>query len=160
MKKEEKNFGKWIVRLRQGSGITQRQLGHFIGVSDKVISKWERGASEPDIDGLRALSSFFGMSVDDLLAGRLRDDTADKTGKSLGKGEKPRLRQTRHMGRRRTGGESAESGREFSLPGQFPARQVRSSPSRQKFRPKPKSNFLWFYNKCWGKLKKITKKRA
>ena len=78
MKKEEKNFGKWIVRLRQGSGITQRQLGHFIGVSDKVISKWERGASEPDIDGLRALSSFFGMSVDDLLAGRLRETEKDK----------------------------------------------------------------------------------
>ena len=73
MMKEETNFGVWISRLRTKNGLSQRQLGHFVGVSDKVISKWERGASEPDIAGLRALATFFGMSVDDLLAGRVRD---------------------------------------------------------------------------------------
>ncbi len=71
--KNETNFGAWVMRLRTKNGITQRQLGHFVGVSDKVISKWERGASEPDIAGLRALAEFFGMSVDDLLTGKIRD---------------------------------------------------------------------------------------
>lgn len=71
--KKEVDFGKWICHLRTKNGITQRQLGHFIGVSDKVISKWERGASEPDIAGLRALATFFGMSVDDLLTEKLRE---------------------------------------------------------------------------------------
>ena len=42
-------------RLRQG--MTQLQLAEQIGVSDKTVSKWERGCGAPDIELLPALSN-------------------------------------------------------------------------------------------------------
>lgn len=70
---ENKRFAKYLCDLRRKNGITQRQLGHFIGFSDKVISKWETGRSEPELSGLAALAVFFGVSIDDLVNGRTHE---------------------------------------------------------------------------------------
>ena len=37
--------GKFISALRKGKGLTQMQLAVILGISDKTISKWERGGS-------------------------------------------------------------------------------------------------------------------
>lgn len=74
---KNKDFGKYLSALRKRNGITQRQLAHFIGFSDKVISKWETGRSEPELAGLRALSVFFGVSIDDLVSGRTYEAGAE-----------------------------------------------------------------------------------
>ena len=66
---KEKTFGNFLYELRKKNHITQRQLGHFIGVGYRVISKWETGVCLPDAANLLALSRFFGVSTDALLKG-------------------------------------------------------------------------------------------
>lgn len=61
--------GKFIQHLRKEHGMTQKQLAGEIGVSDKTISKWENGNGLPDLESLYALSSFFRISINELLAG-------------------------------------------------------------------------------------------
>lgn len=66
---KEKTFGNFLYELRKKNHITQRQLGHFIGVGHRVISKWETGVCLPDAANLLALARFFGVSTDALLKG-------------------------------------------------------------------------------------------
>ena len=68
---KEKNFANFLYELRKKNHITQRQLGHYIGVGHRVISKWETGICLPDAEKLLALSRFFGVSTDALLEGHL-----------------------------------------------------------------------------------------
>ena len=62
-------FGNFICRLRTDKGLSQSQLGDMMGVSNKAVSKWEMGVSKPRPDMLVALASFFGVTVEELLAG-------------------------------------------------------------------------------------------
>lgn len=52
--------------LRTAKGITQEQFAEEIGVSAQAVSKWERGATMPDISLLPDISVFFGVSIDEL----------------------------------------------------------------------------------------------
>ena len=61
--------GAAIRTLREQRGITQRELGDRLGVSDKAVSKWENGRGLPDITLLEGLASELGVSVAELLAG-------------------------------------------------------------------------------------------
>ena len=56
-----------IKKLRESHSLTQRQFGARIGVSDKVVSKWERGLSEPDIDTLKSISENFRVGIEELI---------------------------------------------------------------------------------------------
>ena len=62
-------FGNFICELRTEKGLSQSQLGDMMGVSNKAVSKWEMGVSKPRPDMLVALASFFGVTVEELLAG-------------------------------------------------------------------------------------------
>lgn len=62
--------GKAIADLRKRAGYTQRDLAARMGISDKAVSKWERGISMPDIASLGRLAILLGTNVDNLLAGR------------------------------------------------------------------------------------------
>lgn len=61
------NIGKCIIEKRKAKGITQEQLADYIGVSKASVSKWESGASFPDILLLPELATYFNISVDELL---------------------------------------------------------------------------------------------
>lgn len=61
--------GKAIKFLRKRAGYTQRDLAERIGISDKAVSKWERGISLPDIALLGKLSIPLDTDTDSLLAG-------------------------------------------------------------------------------------------
>lgn len=61
--------GKAIAFLRKRAGYTQKDLAIRIGISDKAVSKWERGISLPDIALLRKLSILLDTDSDSLLAG-------------------------------------------------------------------------------------------
>ena len=52
--------------LRTAKGITQEQFAEELGVSTQAVSKWERGATMPDISLLPDISVFFGVSIDEL----------------------------------------------------------------------------------------------
>lgn len=64
-----------IRALREGIGITQRELAERIGVSDKTVSKWETGRGLPDISTLALLAEALGVSLSELFAG---DKTANR----------------------------------------------------------------------------------
>ena len=58
-----------IYALRRKMGLSQEQLAEKLGVSRQAVSKWETGASVPELDKLLALSEFFGVSVEELASG-------------------------------------------------------------------------------------------
>ena len=61
--------GDFIRKKRKENKLTQKELAKKLGVSDKAISKWERGICCPDISLLKDLSSILGTSVNELLSG-------------------------------------------------------------------------------------------
>lgn len=61
--------GKAITFLRKRAGYTQKDLAERLGVSDKAVSKWERGLGLPDVSYLRKLSILLDTDTDSLLAG-------------------------------------------------------------------------------------------
>lgn len=61
--------GKFLQELRKEKGITQKDLATKINVSDKTVSKWENGNGFPDVVSLNALSAFYQVSLNELLAG-------------------------------------------------------------------------------------------
>lgn len=61
--------GNAIAYLRKKAGYTQKDLADRIGVSDKAVSKWERGLGMPDISYLRKLAILLDTTADNLLAG-------------------------------------------------------------------------------------------
>lgn len=61
------NLGKIIYENRRKLNLTQRELGDKLSVSDKQISKWETGASYPDITIINALASALEITTNELL---------------------------------------------------------------------------------------------
>ncbi len=66
--------GACIRQLRTARGMTQKQLAARLHVSDKAISKWERGNGCPDISLLAALAEVFETDAGCLLAGSLHEN--------------------------------------------------------------------------------------
>lgn len=66
---DAKKIGQAILFLRKRAGYTQKDLAERIGISDKAISKWERGQGLPDITYLRKLSILLDTDTDSLLDG-------------------------------------------------------------------------------------------
>ena len=59
-------IGEKIKALRKGRKRTQEQLAEALHVSAQAVSKWETGASCPDVDMLPRLAAYFGTSMDEL----------------------------------------------------------------------------------------------
>ena len=66
--------GRLIRRLRQENAMTQLQLARQLHISDKTVSKWERGLGCPDVSLLEALSRLFGVDTERLLEGELGEN--------------------------------------------------------------------------------------
>ena len=62
-------FNEKLQELRKQKEITQEELAQSIYVSRTAISKWESGRGYPNIDSLKAIARFFGVTVDELLSG-------------------------------------------------------------------------------------------
>lgn len=65
----KKTFGSFLAFLRKNNGMTQKELGIQLGVSDKTISHWERDESLPDVSMIPLIADVFGISCDELLKG-------------------------------------------------------------------------------------------
>ena len=59
-------LGKKIRQLRFRANLTQEQLANKLGIGPQSVSKWENGASMPDIATLPLLAEVFGVTIDDL----------------------------------------------------------------------------------------------
>lgn len=67
-------IGSFLAELRAGAGLTQEQLGEEIGVTNKTVSRWERGNYLPPVEMLQILSERYNVSLNELLAGQRLDD--------------------------------------------------------------------------------------
>lgn len=72
---ESIRMGRLIRALRRERGLTQKALAQQLHVTDKAVSKWERGLSCPDISLLGALAGALGTTADRLLAGESEQNT-------------------------------------------------------------------------------------
>ncbi len=61
------DFGNYLYQLRKENNLTQRYVAYQLNVSDKTISKWELGKSNPDLEKLKLLSILYNVSLNELL---------------------------------------------------------------------------------------------
>lgn len=74
---DRQKFGAFIAMLRKEKGMTQKELAEQLFISDKAVSKWETGASVPNIDLLVPLADIMGITVTELLmCQRMEQDNA------------------------------------------------------------------------------------
>ena len=66
---DQLKIGKFISLSRKKRGLTQAQLAEKFGITDKAVSKWERGIAMPDCSIMLELCDVLGISVNELLRG-------------------------------------------------------------------------------------------
>ena len=62
-------IGRFIAERRKKANLTQMQLSEKLSITDKAISKWERGIAMPDTSIMLKLCDILGISVNELLCG-------------------------------------------------------------------------------------------
>lgn len=72
-------FGQFIAQLRKEHNLTQRELAQQLSISDKAVSKWERGISLPDISILLPLSQILGVTTTEILSAKRLDQSTQLT---------------------------------------------------------------------------------
>jgi len=70
---DARKTGSLIGERRKEQGLTQKQLAEMLNLSDRTVSKWERGAGFPDIALLEPLADALNLSVVDLLQGERKE---------------------------------------------------------------------------------------
>lgn len=66
---DQKKIGKYIADKRKALGMTQVSLADKLDISDKSVSKWERGVCLPDVSKYQELCDTLGISLNELFAG-------------------------------------------------------------------------------------------
>lgn len=66
---DQVRIGEFIAKTRKEKGYTQKELAERIGLSDKAVSKWERGNSLPDISVMMDLCEALELDINELLSG-------------------------------------------------------------------------------------------
>lgn len=67
----QEKIGKFIAECRKKNNLTQEKLAEQLGISDRAVSKWERGLNLPDASLMLELSKIFDISVNELLNGEI-----------------------------------------------------------------------------------------
>ena len=68
---DQVKIGKFIAERRRQAGLTQMQLAERLSITDRAVSKWERGRAMPDSSIMLELCDLLGISVNDLLCGEV-----------------------------------------------------------------------------------------
>jgi transcriptional regulator with XRE-family HTH domain len=68
-----------LILLRKTNNLTQKELSLKLNYSDKVISKWERGESLPDILALNEIAKYYNVKIDELINKEYNQDIIVKT---------------------------------------------------------------------------------
>ena len=91
---EKKTIGKFIAALRKANGMTQKELGEKLFVSDKTVSRWECDECTPELSLIPAIAEIFGITTDELLRGernnpeRASDDSEEVLNRQKAKSDK------------------------------------------------------------------------
>ena len=75
---DSEKIGKFIADLRKEKNLNQLELAEKINISNKAISKWETGKGIPDSASLVELSSFFHISINEILLGERKNKNNKK----------------------------------------------------------------------------------
>lgn len=77
---ENQIIGSLIAKRRKEKGITQKDLADKLNITDRAVSKWERGICCPDISLLREIASILDVSISELICGeKVDEETIIKT---------------------------------------------------------------------------------
>lgn len=68
-------IGEFIATKRKEKGLTQQELGNKLFVTDKAVSKWERGISLPEVTILYKLAEELDLTIEDILNGEIKDNS-------------------------------------------------------------------------------------
>lgn len=74
---EKKTIGKFISALRKANGMTQKELGEKLFVSDKTVSRWECDECTPELSLIPSIAEIFGITTDELLRGERNNPERD-----------------------------------------------------------------------------------
>ena len=78
-------IGTYIAGKRKALGMTQKQLAEQLGMSDKSVSKWERGICLPDVALYAELCQILGISINEFFAGEdiTKEDLMQKSEENI-----------------------------------------------------------------------------
>ena len=71
--------GAFIRELRKEKGLTQKDLAEQLHITDRAVSKWERGLCAPDLSTLEPLAEILEITVAELIAGRRMEEASHKS---------------------------------------------------------------------------------
>ncbi len=74
---DQRKIGQFIQARRKEKGLTQNDLASLFNITDRAVSKWERGLSLPDASIMIRLSEVLGVSVNELLSGERMEKETD-----------------------------------------------------------------------------------
>ena len=70
-----------LVELRTSKGVTQEEVAQSLSISNKTVSKWENGASTPDLPMVIELAKYYSVTTDTLLG--LSEDKKQSTAEEI-----------------------------------------------------------------------------
>ncbi len=71
-------IGTFLKELRNEKNLTQEQLGEFLGVSRRTVSRWETGSNMPDLDILIEMADYYDVDLRELLDGERKSEKMNK----------------------------------------------------------------------------------
>lgn len=74
---EKKTIGRFIATLRKANGMTQKELGEKLFVSDKTVSRWECDECTPELSLIPSIAEIFNITTDELLRGERNNPERD-----------------------------------------------------------------------------------
>ena len=81
---DQLKIGKFIAECRKNASLTQMQLAEKLNITDKAVSKWERGIAMPDTSIMLELCDILSISVNELLSGeKVSMENNDKRNEQL-----------------------------------------------------------------------------
>ena len=69
--------GELLCRLRKEKDMTQKAVAEVLRISDRTVSKWERGAGLPDVSLWKDISALYGVDIEKILEGKLDEKGAE-----------------------------------------------------------------------------------
>ena len=85
---EKKTIGKFISALRKANGMTQKELGDKLYVSDKTVSRWECDECTPELSLIPSIAEIFGITTDELLRGERNNPDREATSEDVANKQK------------------------------------------------------------------------
>lgn len=70
---DQTKTGELFARLRKEHAMTQKEVADILHISDRTVSKWERGMGMPDVSMWKGISALFGVDIEKLLEGELSE---------------------------------------------------------------------------------------